>query len=122
MPPRKTTSRTTSSRTSTSISSTSSPTSISSNAYNNYSKSGNSSSDSYDEKGSSPSSRQGTNALIFGILGLVILGLGIIFSIMAIIYGAKSLKESRGKAGFICGIVAVIIFVIAVYNVSQQEF
>jgi len=59
---------------------------------------------------------KGTLALVFGILGFVVPFVGIIFAILAIVYGkaAKDDPEEKGMAtaGLILGIISLVISII----------
>ncbi|MGQ4876426.1 MAG: DUF4190 domain-containing protein [Promethearchaeia archaeon] len=63
---------------------------------------------------------KGTLALVFGILGFVVPFVGIIFAILAIVYGkaAKDDPEEKGMAtaGLILGIISLVVSIItAIY-------
>ncbi|MHA1414479.1 MAG: hypothetical protein ACTSO4_17910 [Promethearchaeota archaeon] len=51
---------------------------------------------------------KGTLALVFGILGFVVPFVGIIFAILAIVYGEKGMAT----AGLILGIISLVISII----------
>jgi hypothetical protein len=71
--------------------------------------------------GPTPNKKHGTNSLIFGIIGLVTMPLGLVFSILAIVQAQKSKrhneKERRlGKVGKILGIIGIILFPFALIS------
>lgn len=83
------------------------------NDYSDYDNQGYSQQDNYQSNGISSSDTNGTLALVFGILSIV-LG-GILWAILAFVFASKAEPySSRAKTGKILAVIGIVFWVIAI--------